>query len=212
MKNVNLSNESENFASATKDHKPNKTDADVKRVIYGFNSNNVSSIPNLIFTIFPNLDTFSIRQGNNNLKVLEPLFFKNAKNLRALFIRGSKIKKLGPTLFKEAKNLRIIDLQINKISSIHVTTFDGLNQLYLIDLSGNKIKYLHPRTFTKLVSLIYLYFSENESCLNRIFVGKAELKKMEKKIEKNCVESEIINKGSNSKFFIEMIQISKKKF
>ena len=163
IKNANLIDENENVTTTTTNHLPNKTNADVQVVAYYDNSNNISFIPNSIFTTFPNIDYFSFRPGNN-LKVLKPHFFKNAKKMTILHIWGNKIRKLEAKLFVEAKNLQRIYLERNEISSIDLSTFYGLNQLQYINLQINKIKFLHPKTFINLNSLSVLFLSGGENC------------------------------------------------
>lgn len=112
----------------------------------------MKSLPNSIFTSFPNMEYFYI-SNQHGFEVIKPLFLKSANNLTVFWIENNKLSSLKARLFVYASNLQFINLQSNRIHSIHRLAFNGLSKLQGIYLKNNQLSNLHSETFTHVHNL-----------------------------------------------------------
>lgn len=168
-----LVNESETLITITTSK--SKSNLEVRALQYY--QGTLSFISSSSFSTFPNLEIFFVGDGQS-LEVIKPEHFKNADNLKVLWISGNNISKLETGLFVSAQNLTYINLQSNKISNIHRLAFHGLQKLQQLYLNGNQIKNLHPETFKYLIRLQTLNLLSVFTCVNEKFNNASKQTKL----------------------------------
>lgn len=176
---VELVNVEEDFTINTSNNK--KTNDDVEIV---YLSGNVRFIPNSLYSIFPKFEKLEV--VNAQLEVVIPSYFKNATNLKTLYIYGNNVTELGPLLFAEAENLEHISLESNEIMTVHKNTFKGLQKVEGIYLNHNKIVSLHPMSFRYLKTLQTLNLLKNTCISKRFNNASEEVEKIEMMIAVEC--------------------------
>ena len=170
-------------------------------------------IPTQIFTIFENLKTLTISDGNSNLNMIKPSDLLGANNLETLQLSNNKIEKIVLSNFIKARKIKLLDLSSNRISEIEPHSFTGLERLQKLNLNDNQLKKLSSGMFTALFNLKELRVSNNKIsemgsqafkynkklvmitlrgnlCINKNFVPFM-LHENEKEISENCPEKPV---------------------
>ena len=155
-------------------HLIGKTDENVNLVLV--QSSNFVRIPSEIFTKYPALIYLSL--SNVGVATLNENSFKNAKNLKTIWLNRNKITKLPGLLFKETPKLEQLMLIQNQISEINVNAFSGTSNLLRLDMSNNKIQTLESGLLQSLTNLQVLTLLNNEINIihNDTFKGLTKLK------------------------------------
>jgi hypothetical protein len=81
------------------------SNADIKNVT--FVSSSIHQIPAELFSTFPNLGI--LKMEGQNLQEIKPNTFKNAKNLRSLYLGFNKIKLIDETTFDSINPQRCLE-------------------------------------------------------------------------------------------------------
>lgn len=140
------------------DHEDGFTDEDIGRV-YIFDSN-VSYVPNVIFTKFPNLQRLTM--NTVGLETIPAGAFEGATHLYLFSAMFNQLTHLVDGAFRGLENITEIDLGFNNISVVEENAFEGLANLEILDFNENLLtsETLIGR-FTPLVNLRSLYLGGN---------------------------------------------------
>jgi Leucine-rich repeat (LRR) protein len=120
---------------------PEEADANSVKAVQ-ITESSIHSIPQEIFTRFPNLE----------------LFWSHKQN----------VQEIKPDTFANAKKLQVISLWENQLTFLHADTFKGLPNLEIIALFNNKLSALHPQMFSYLPKLTRLDL-QNNTCIDKNF-------------------------------------------
>lgn len=139
-------------------HEGDFTDGDVAR-LYFYNAN-VSYVPNVVFTKFPNLQ--SLTMNTVGLETIPTDAFVGATSLYLFSAMFNNIRSLPEGAFRGLNNIHEIDLGFNDISEVHQNAFEGLQSLEILDFNENLLtsETLEGK-FTPLVNLRSLYLGGN---------------------------------------------------
>lgn len=125
-----------------------------------FKSSKVSSIPNMIFRKFSQLQVFD--GSRVELHNINSLSLNGAENLQMIFLYSNRLTTVNDYCFVHSKNLKILDLSTNKISQIQAFAFNSLNNLEELSLSNNQIKSIEDATFQPLTQLKWIWLDRNQ--------------------------------------------------
>jgi Leucine-rich repeat (LRR) protein len=154
----------------------NTTDQDITDI--RFEDSSVFYIPSGLFT-FENLKY--LYMINQNLHLIKPGTFGNAKNLIILDLAQHKINNLYDGVFSGAWNLKTIILNSGDLETIHPNVFSQLPQLEKLDLGSNVIHTLSSeKTFKFNKNLRFLDLDHNElgSVDSQLFANNPVLEKI----------------------------------
>lgn len=155
-------------------HEGEFTDDDVVDVY--FYASNVSYVPNVVFTKFPN--TQILNMNTIGLQNIPAGAFAGANHLERFSAMFNDLSSIGEGAFRGLDNIHEIDLGFNEITDIHLNGFDGLQNLQIIDFNENPLttETLIGR-FVHLTSLRSLYLGGNRlTHLPANFFGLPELR------------------------------------
>lgn len=125
-----------------------------------FKSSKLSSVPNIIFHKFKNLQIFDA--SDVQLRSVNSLTFNNAANLLSIFLQKNRISTVNNFCFVHTKKLKVLDLSDNEITKVQENAFNSLHNLEKLSLSNNYIKTLHDETFQSLVSVEWIWLDRNK--------------------------------------------------
>ncbi len=153
--------------------KTNPEDADVNTIMQvHFWSSSIYSVPQKVFTKFPNLKAFLAM--SQNIQEIKAGTFANAKKLERIDLWNNSLVFLHVETFqgkisrfslflanflifgfflKGLENLKIVSLNGNQLQHLHHDTFKDNLKLTWIDLNGNQLSSLHPQMFAHLDGL-----------------------------------------------------------
>lgn len=148
--------------------------------------NEVNFIPTEIFTMFPNLKSFTMTK-HRTLREFATGDFLNAINLTTVDLGRNKLQKiecgvfspfaeLTESIFQRAETQKISNGDIlyplhkleylylpnNEISRIEPNAFSGLKHLKLLSLNSNELTGIRRRTFDGLSAIEFLYLCCNQ--------------------------------------------------
>lgn len=133
----------------------NKTDVEMLK----FKSSKISTIPYLLFNIFPKLKVFDA--SDVGLKHINSLSFNNAEHLLEIFMQNNRLTSIVGYVFVHTKKLKILDLSNNNIAKILNFAFNSLHDLEKLSLSNNRIESFEEDTFLPLVNLEWIWLDRN---------------------------------------------------
>lgn len=117
----------------------------------------------------------SLNLSSNNIKELNPNFFKNTPNLAYLSVSHNKLTKIPSNLLKNAKKIIEINFSHNEIREIPSKGFPLGNRVKKVNFCSTKIAKLSADSFDDLSSLVTLNLSHNEITeIPSVLVEKAE--------------------------------------
>ncbi|XP_078375759.1 uncharacterized protein LOC144659197 [Oculina patagonica] len=120
---------------------------------------NVSSIPDDIFSNFPNIRSLDLR--SNNFPNLEENIFANLTKLQTLHLSSNKIHYLPKGLFSSLRELKYLQFRENSIQDLPENIFSNLINLKKLELNSNKIPHLPKGLFCCQNKLEYLNLASN---------------------------------------------------
>lgn len=138
-------------------------------------ANNVKTIPNIILSKFPVLDTLDLQIG---LESLSPPDFEHADKVTTLALVKNKLRSVPSSAFVNAKKLQIIQLDGNQIEHIEDYAFKGLNRLTTITLNYNVLTNIGRFAFAGAKNLDEIELNNND--IHTIEAGAFDLPKLEK--------------------------------
>nr|QNQ79665.1 toll-like receptor [Anadara sativa] len=105
--------------------------------------------------------------NGNQLTQIPNLIFSNLSNLRRLYLGGNKINRLMENSFVGLTSLSILHLVSNNIATLPGQLFSSMVRLVSLELNKNNLKTIqkHPDLFSAMTSLEYLNMADNE-CSN----------------------------------------------
>lgn len=119
----------------------------------------LSTIPEEIFTEFPNLDYLFLFQ--TNLENLDGNIFQTAKNLKNLRFSNVYLPFINSSTFSELSSLEYLGIVHSEVQEIDADAFEGLNTLKGLYLYDNNIGSLDELTFAPLPNLEELFLNDN---------------------------------------------------
>lgn len=117
----------------------------------------INFVPIDIFTIFPNLKSFTLP---GRIESISTETFHYATNLRQLTI-GNHLKVIPSNEFARLHKLEHLDLSSNKITTIQNNGFYGLISLRTLKLNRNHLRKLNSHTFNGAPLLEELLLNNN---------------------------------------------------
>lgn len=135
---------------------------------------NLSTIPNEIFSKFPNIVHLNLRIG---LKALTATTLEKAGKIKSLILKSNHISVLSTGVLSKIPDVEEINLQNNQIATIDDGAFAGLDKLQILNLYGNYLVVLKQSTFSGAVNLRNLNCAFN--AIETIEDGALNLSKLE---------------------------------
>lgn len=154
---------------------------DYTKVVYQLTSHHcpVSSIPDNIFSMYPNIIHVDISEtGLESIDEIKSLPFDKAQNFRMITASHNQITEIPYSAFSFIKNVTALDFSHNKIQRIDALAFDIGNKIENLDLSSNLLHEVDLRSFLSLDNLVELDLSDNaiDKFDAEIFSNLAKLK------------------------------------
>ncbi|XP_063224159.1 chaoptin-like isoform X2 [Bacillus rossius redtenbacheri] len=107
----------------------------------------LSSLPNMKPSISCSL------LSHNTIKIIEPNYFVNSYELKALDLSFNSLQHLPGTVFRALKNLILLRMNNNYLTSLNTSLFKELEDLKFLILNENMISSYSPDVFTTLLKL-----------------------------------------------------------
>ncbi len=103
--------------------------------------NELTSLPEGLFSTNKNLETFTIRtyMSDNTITSLPSGFFSHLPNLREITVH-CKLNSIQADLIRGSTNLEVLDLRFNSLTSMPMDLLEDHSKLEEIKLSGNEIQ------------------------------------------------------------------------
>lgn len=137
---------------------------DYTKKVYQLTSHHcpVSSIPDNIFSMYPNIIHVDISEtGLESIDEIKSLPFDKAPNFRMMTAAHNQITEIPYSAFSFIKNVTALDFSHNKIQRIDALAFDIGNKIENLDLSSNLLHKVDLRSFLSLDNLVELDLSDN---------------------------------------------------
>ncbi|CAO1381762.1 unnamed protein product [Diamesa serratosioi] len=161
-------------------HKPKKSDLDVKGL--WVQATNTKFIPGGLGLLF-NLTSFVME--HTNLVELKSKDFHGMENVEYSGFWNNKLTHLPTDVFSKLIKLKRISLSYNQIEEITEGVFSSNVNLERIQLYGNKIKYIGAGLLSELTKLNFVDL-DNNICISKLFTGATELIQLRREIKVKC--------------------------
>lgn len=125
-------------------------------LVLDISDNDIKVLEPLVFKDLIRLEEIYLH-GNNRLEEIDPDTLKGLKSLKSFTLTKTRISKIYPKTFVDMESLVLLNLSMNTISQLMEDAFYGLRSLRILDLRGNPIRLFAENIFTDLVSLYNLY-------------------------------------------------------
>ena len=130
-------------------------------VLLSLNSNPFTSLPANVFDPLVSLNELHLRKIN--LK-LNPIWFKNLKELFSLDISRNQLTDLPKNSFSALENLEDLDLSFNQLTVIHSDSFGNLKRLKTITLEENNVHAIDEQLIAN--TALYRLDMDGNNCSN----------------------------------------------
>lgn len=98
---------------------------------------------------------------DNNLKALQPQFFKGASSVEVVDLEGNDLATIQIDTFSGLKNLELLSLVHNRLNRLQLGSFNGASTLRRLDLTGNRLESLPVGLYKRLSNLRKLGLGHN---------------------------------------------------
>ncbi|XP_053694769.1 leucine-rich repeat-containing G-protein coupled receptor 5 [Sabethes cyaneus] len=135
------------------------TDLPAELVKLDLSSNNISSLPNKLFSALPNLEELIL--SNNRIERIDTEAFFGLSSLKKLVLQNCGLASIPSDALRRVRTISSLQLDGNLIAGVENVTFRGFNYLKSLRLEGNLLQRIPTEALIGLRSLEALNLGNN---------------------------------------------------